>query len=204
MGSISSPLIRDGHQRGLTSKGTGGHQKGRASKGSGMKRSFGHQKGRASIGTDIKRDWHQWGRASKGTADINWAGHQSGLASIGPPWHQSGRASMRSASIGSASIGWHQTGVVHSLYVQASFSCGVITRQLPFWCRGLLVCWVLLQRCLSQKDELVCDFLSLVALNGRELTALRGKTQWSSSRMFSTVVYETQKFSLLMCLMGKV
>ena len=112
MGSISSPLIRDGHQRGLTSKGTGGHQKGRASKGSGMNSSFGPQKGRASIGTDIKRDWHQWGRASKGTADINWDGHQSGLASNGPPWHQSGRASMRSASIGPASIGWHQTGVV--------------------------------------------------------------------------------------------
>ena len=112
MGSISSPLIRNGHQRGLTSKGTGGHQKGRASKGSGMNSSFGPQKGRASIGTDIKRDWHQWGRASKGTADINWDGHQSGLASNGPPWHQSGRASIRSASIGPASIGWHQTGVV--------------------------------------------------------------------------------------------
>ena len=77
-----------------------------------MNRSFGHQKGRASIGTDIKRDWHQWGRASKGTADIKWDGHQSGLASNGPPWHQSGRASMRSASIGPASIGWHQSGVV--------------------------------------------------------------------------------------------
>ena len=74
------------------------------------------------------------------------------------------------------------------------FSCGVITRQLPFWCRVIGV-WVL--RCLSHstKDELVCDFLSLVALNGRELAAhqqaIRGKTQWSSSRMFSAVVYET-------------
>ena len=121
MGSIYSPLIRNGHQRGLTSKGTGGHQKGRASKGSGMNSSFGPQKGRASIGTDIKRDWHQWGRASKGTADINWDGHQSGLASNGPPWHQSGRASMRSASIGPASIGWHQSGVVQSI---CAWLCG--------------------------------------------------------------------------------